>query len=71
MTDDALILNLRHPKLNAAATMAEAADEIERLRSLITEWAEAHNELEDSGYWTDRYSAAGENLANAVGKDFN
>jgi hypothetical protein len=45
-------------------------EEIIRLRALITEWADAHDELEDTGYWTDRYCSAGENLANVVGRDF-
>lgn len=39
--DDRLIRDLRVPKMNASSTMAEAADEIERLRALITEWYEA------------------------------
>lgn len=45
-------------------------EEIIRLRALVLEWAEAHDELEDTGYWTDRYYSAGESLSNAVGKDF-
>ena len=38
---DRLIRDLRVPKMNASSTMAEAADEIERLRALIIAVAEA------------------------------
>lgn len=68
MNDDPLLINLRHPKLNAAASMAEAADEIERLRTLITEWVAAESKLEDSGYWTDEYDEARTALLRAVGR---
>ena len=42
---DRLIRDLRVPKMNASSTMAEAADEIERLRSLITAWADSEDDL--------------------------
>lgn len=51
-----------------AALFADAADEIERLRSLIGEWAYAESRLEDSGYWTDEYDKARTALLRAVGR---
>ena len=45
-----------------------AADEIEQLRTFITEWVDAEAELEDSGYWTDRYADARDALCEAVGR---
>lgn len=37
--DDLLIIDLRNPKMNAAQTMADAADEIEKLRTENTQLA--------------------------------
>ena len=44
--NDSLIRDLRVPKFNSASTMAEAADEIERLRALIAAWADADDAWE-------------------------
>lgn len=52
MMDDRLIRDLRVPKMNASSTMAEAADEIERLRSLISAWADA-SDLDNEMWKTD------------------
>lgn len=43
----------------------QAADEIERLRSLIIEWADASDDWDDFG---DRYAVAWTALRNAVGR---
>jgi hypothetical protein len=47
---DRLIRDLRVPKMNASSTMAEAADEIERLRTLITAWADADDAVSRDDY---------------------
>jgi len=66
MTRDELIRDLRNPKLNAAETMRNAADEIERLRALITAWADAEN----AAWGTEggRLENACEALRKAVGR---
>ena len=48
--DDRLIRDLRVPKMNAASTMAEAADEIEQLRDLIIAWADADDAVSHDDY---------------------
>jgi hypothetical protein len=64
--DDALIRDLRVPKFNSASTMAEAADEIERLRALINAWADAEDEA-DMIRGFDLFTAY-ESLRKAVGR---
>jgi len=44
----------------------EAADEIERLRALITAWADAEDVADI--YWTDEYAQASAALRKAVGR---
>ena len=64
--NDPLIRDLRVPKFNSASTMAEAADEIERLRALITAWADADdsNDLDAVG----EFACARLALRQAVGR---
>lgn len=60
---DKLLCDLRNPKLNAAETMRQAADEIERLRALICAWDDAVN---SGGAYVDW--EASEQLLKAVGR---
>jgi hypothetical protein len=67
---DPLIRDLRVPKMNAASTMAEAADEIERLRSLIEYWADVVDDLD--GHPSDYHRSvanAEDELRKAVGHE--
>jgi hypothetical protein len=64
--DDRLIRDLRVPKMNSSSTMAEAADEIERLRTLITAWIDADDgsDLDAAG----EFACARLALRQAVGR---
>lgn len=64
--EDPLIRDLRVPKMNSAQTMSDAADEIERLRALITAWADADdsNDLDAVG----EFACARLALRQAVGR---
>ena len=68
---DRLIRDLRVPKMNSFSTMVEAADEIERLRALITAWADADEAWRLAGRYSDDhaiYESKRNALRKAVGR---
>lgn len=67
MSDD-LVYRLRNNVKQPFPLMEEAADEIERLRGLITEWADAEDAVLDTGIFDLRFFEALLALREAVGR---